>query len=195
MTAREALKILGVTRKTLDNYVNRGLIKVYKYQMPHKMGWNNYDDDDVYALAGMGLRSKDKKIVAYVRVKGLSKDADRILIEQKRGLEMFMKARGVQLDEIFEDRSGSMTTDLSKRPGLHELIQSVLRGEVAALVLDTKCRLARWGFEIYDALFAYHGVKVVVANQVLGNADYQAEQSDDLAEVLAAAKIDRLGAK
>jgi predicted site-specific integrase-resolvase len=86
-----------------------------------------------------------------------------------------------------------MTADFQKRPGLTELVEAVLRGEIAAIVLDTTCRLSRFGFEVYEHMFKYHGTETVIVNKVLGDPEYQAEQSDDIAEVLAKAKIDRLG--
>jgi predicted site-specific integrase-resolvase len=193
MTARETLQHLGVTRKTLDNYVKRGLIRMTKYQIPHRMGWNNYDDSDVYALIGRGLRSKDRTIIAYVRAKGESKEADAKIEEQKKRILAFVSARGISTDEIFEDRSDSMATDYSLRPGLSDMMEQVLRNEVAAIVLDTKCRLSRFAFHAYEHLFKYHGVEVIIINKVLGDPYYQAEQAEDIARVLHEAKIARLG--
>jgi len=193
MTAREATKILGVTRKTLDRYVKRDLIRVTKYQMPHRMGWNNYEESDVLALMGAGLRSKDKVIVAYVRITGRGLSDESKLQEQISRVKQFSAARGISIDRIYTDRSDSMTTDFQKRPGLTELMEAVLRGEISAIVMDTKCRLSRFGFEIYEHTFKYHGTTTVIVNKVLGDPVYQAEQSDDIAEVLAKAKIERLG--
>lgn len=184
---------LGVSRRTLYNYVEKGLIRVTKYQMPRLMGKNNYNDSDVLALLGQGLRSKDREIVAYVRARGKTKEDDASILDQRQGIQQFLRARGATVDEIFEDRSSSMTTNFGKRPGLDLLIQKVLRGEVDALVMDTRCRLIRWGWDVYEAMFRYHGVKVIIMNKVMGNPYYESEQSDDLAMVLAEAKIDRIG--
>ena len=194
MTSKEVMEALGISRSTLYNYVAKGLIRVSKYQMPKLMGQNNYDKSDVLALLGQGLRSKDKEIIAYLRVKGNSKPANEKMLEQKKRILQFSSARGVKLDNIYEDRSDSMTTDYSERPGLCHMMESILRGEVGALIIDTKCRLARFGLETYDLLFKYHGVKLIIINEVLDDPFYQSEQSDDIAKVLEQAKIDRLGA-
>lgn len=195
MTAKEALKHLGVTRKTLDKYVKEGKIRVSKYNMPHKMGWNNYWDEDVYALVGRGLRSKGREIVAYVRVKGNSQEANAKMDEQKRSIKQFMQARGVQLDRVYEDRSDSITVHHGERPALSELLEACLRKEVAAVIIDTRCRISRFAFDAYEHIFRYGGVEVIIVNKVLGDPYYQSEQSDDIAKVLEQAKIDRLGAK
>lgn len=194
MTAKEALKILGVTRKTLDKYVKEGKIRVSKYQIPHMVGWNNYWDEDVYALVGRGLRSKGRDIVAYVRVKGNSKEANQKMEEQKKSIKTFMQARGVELDRVYEDRSDSLTIEESERPGLGRLLEACLRKEVAAVVIDTRCRISRFAFDAYMHIFKYSGVEVIIINKVLGDPFYQSEQSDDIAKVLEQAKIDRLGA-
>lgn len=193
MTKNEAMKHLGVSLTTLKRYATRGLIRVTKYQIPHRMGWNNYDDSDVFALLGQGLRSPNKIIIAYVRAKGESKEADAKVKEQNKRILAFSSARGISLDRIYEDRSDSMATDYGLRPGLSDMMESVLRGEVSAIVLDTKCRLSRFAFHAYEHLFKYHGVSVVIINKVLGDPYYQAEQADDIARVLSEAKIARLG--
>lgn len=195
MTSKEVMEALGVSRSTLYNYVNKGLIRVTEYQMPKLMGRNNYDKSDVLALLGQGLRSKDKEVVAYLRVKGNSKEANEKMLEQKSRVLQFSSARGVSLDNIYEDRSDSVTTDWGLRPGLCNLIEAILRAEVGAIIIDTKCRLSRFGMEVYELLFKYYGVKLVVINEVLGDPYYQSEQSDDIARVLEQAKVDRLGSE
>ena len=193
MTTKEAMDALGVSRKTLYNYAEKGLIRVTKYLIPKVMGQNNWDKSDVLALLGQGLRSKDKEIITYLRVKGNSQEANAKMLEQKARVLQFSAARGVQLDNIYEDRSDSLTTSWGERPGLVNMMEAVLRGEVGAIIIDTKCRLTRFGLEVYDLLFKYHGVKLIIINQVLGDPYYQSEQSDDIAKMLDQAKVDRLG--
>lgn len=194
MTKNEAMKVLGVSISTLKRYAKEGKIRVSKYQIPHRMGWNNYWDEDVYALVGRGLRSKGREIVAYVRVKGHSKEAEEKMQEQKKSIKTFMQARGVELDRVYEDRSDSITVHHGERPALSELLEACLRKEVAAVVIDTRCRISRFAFDAYEHIFRYGGVEVIIINKVLGDPYYQSEQSDDIAKVLEQAKIDRLGA-
>ena len=72
MTYKKALEVLGVSYSTLKRYVSRGLIRTYKYQMPHMRGKNNYWDEDVYALVGRKW-VEENWIVGYVRVAGHTK--------------------------------------------------------------------------------------------------------------------------
>ena len=54
MKANEVLKILGVCRQTLCNYVQEGKVKV---KAKLSKNYYEYDDDSVYALIG----EKNKK--------------------------------------------------------------------------------------------------------------------------------------
>jgi predicted site-specific integrase-resolvase len=60
MKAREVLKILGISRVTLNKYVNNGSIKVTKLDN----GYYDYDDESVYKFMKKDLRYN----VLYARV-------------------------------------------------------------------------------------------------------------------------------
>lgn len=58
MRAKEALKLLGVTRPTLHKYMKEGLIKVDATIN----GQHLYNDESIYKLIGKELPNKDNKI-------------------------------------------------------------------------------------------------------------------------------------
>ena len=190
MTKWEAMEILGVSYSTLKRYVKKGLIRTYKYEMPGKRGKNNYWEDDVYALVGKKM-TKDHWIVGYCRVGKRFKADQEKMQEQKDLMRQFCTRRGIALEKIYEDIGAS--TDYSKggRPGFHELLRDVMAGRVDAVVIDTKCRLTRVAFEIYEELFLYHGCDIVVMNPVLTDPYYLEEQSQDLMKLIEQAGLDR----
>ena len=190
MTKWQAMETLGVSYSTLKRYVNRGLIRVYKYEMPKLRGKNNYWDEDVYALIGKKYQ-KDEWIVGYCRVAGNSRPDQEKLQEQKDIMRKFCTRRGISLERLYEDRGASTDYSKSGRPGFHSLLRDVIAGRVQALVIDTKCRLTRVAFEVYEELFAYHGCDIIIMNPALTDPYYLEEQSEDLVKLIADAKLDR----
>ena len=65
MKAKQAMKILGVTRQTLCRYLKEGKVKI-KAKINEK--FFEYDDDSVYALIGEKSNRKNKSVVSYARV-------------------------------------------------------------------------------------------------------------------------------
>ena len=61
MKANEVLKILGVCRQTLCNYVQEGKVKV---KAKLSKNYYEYDDDSVYALIGEKNKKENKEIVS-----------------------------------------------------------------------------------------------------------------------------------
>lgn len=68
MRSKEALKVLGVTRVSLYNYVKKGLIKVTKL----KNGFYEYDNKSIYDFIG----KRNRKNVIYARVSTIKQKDD-----------------------------------------------------------------------------------------------------------------------
>ena len=193
MTKEETLKILGVSWSSLRRYVDKGLIRTSKYEIPGKRGKRNYWDDDVYAMIGRKVH-RGHEVVGYIRVNGVFKEDKEKLLDQRARMRTFCNSRGISLDRVYEDISASTEFSTSKRPALHEMIQRVLSGHIDGIVIDTKDRLFRIGYEVLETMFKYHGTDIIVMNPALVDEYYQNEQSDDLAKLIAQAGITRIGA-
>jgi len=192
MTYKEAMDVLGVSYTTLKRYVKRGLIRVYKYQMPGMSGKNNYFDEDVYALLGHKW-TKNNWIVGYVRVAGAGSKHDAKLAEQKELMRKFCTARGIQLEKIYEDRGASTEFSRNGRPSLHEMLKEVIQGRIQAVVVDRHDRISRVAPEIWEIMFKYHSCDLVVMNPALEDPYYQEEQSKDLSVLIERARLERSG--
>lgn len=192
MTYKKALEVLGVSYSTLKRYVQRGLIRTYKYQMPHMRGKNNYWDEDVYALVGRKW-VEENWIVGYVRVAGHTKRDSEKLQEQKEIMRQYCTRRGITLDRIYEDRGAGTDFSESGRPALHELFQDILHGRVQALVIDNWSRLSRVAPELWYLLLRFNKCDLVIMNPVLEDPYYQEEQSEELAILIQRAGLERAG--
>lgn len=192
MTYKKALEVLGVSYSTLKRYVKRGLIRTYKYQMPHMRGKNNYWDEDVYALVGRKW-VEENWIVGYVRVAGHTRRDSEKMQEQKEIMRQYCTRRGISLDRIYEDRGPGTDFSESGRPALHRLFQDILHGRVQALVIDNWSRLSRVAPELWYLLLRFNKCDLVIMNPVLEDPYYQEEQSEELAALIHRAGLERKG--
>jgi predicted site-specific integrase-resolvase len=190
MTKGEALKVLGCSYSTLKRYAKSGKIRVYKYEMYGKRGKNNYWDDDVYAMVGKRI-TKDHWIVGYCRVGKRFKEDLAQLQSQKNLMRHFCTKRGISLEKVYEDIGASTDFSSKGRPQIHQLLNDIMSGKVDAVVIDTKCRVARISFEFFEELCKYHGTDIVIMNPALVDPYYLSEQADDLTKLITNAGLDR----
>lgn len=197
MLYRQALKVLGCSYSTLARYAKAGKIGTSKYEIFGKMGKVNYWDEDVYAMVGRRLKRKAgaRQVAAYYRVNGRTKLDEEKMTEQKRLINSYIFARGARIEREYEDKCGGNEFRYEKRPGWHTLIQDIMKGEVGVLLLHTRCRFARFGWEGYLEMFKYYEVEVVILYDFLEDIYYQDEQSEDLATELHKLKMDRVKQK
>jgi len=187
MKVREAMSVLKCSYSTVRRYAYRGRIRTTK--MPN--GEIIYWDDDVYAMLGKKIQ-RENWTVAYTRVAGTTEsDRGTMQRQQQRVLDWCLQ-RGLRVDRLYDDWAPATVFGLDQRPGLHELIQDVIRKKVSVIVVETPDRLARVGWELFPALFKYYGVEVVVINGAIQVPEYRAEQEKDLANLLLRAGVDRL---
>ena len=175
MKAKEVMKILGITRTSLHNYITRGWIRYET--MPN--GYHNYNDDDVYAFIGNKKQKKNKKIISYSRVSTQNQKSQ--LKEQTQRIYESCISRGIQLDEQIEDIKSGMSFD---RKGFQKLCEMVIRNEVELIVVENKDRLMRFGFESFEGMFRYFGCKILVLSDEVQNKSYEQELSEDLLSII-----------
>ena len=194
MTRSEAIDILGISVSTLKRYVKKGLIRKSTYEIPGKRGKNNYWDEDVYAMIGRKVH-RGHEVVGYIRVNGVFKKDKEKLADQRARMRSFCNSRGIALDRVYEDICASTEFSMAKRPALHEMIQRLMGGHIDGIVIDTKDRLFRIGYDVLEVMFKYHGTDVIIMNPALTDEYYLSEQSDDLAKLLEQAKVERISSE
>lgn len=176
MKAKEVLKILGITRQTLYNYLKQGKISI---KTKYNKYFYEYDDDSIYALIGQKQIKTNRKIVSYSRVSTQSQKEQ--LKEQTIRIYDSCISRNIKLDKQYEDIKSGMAGD---RPKLQELIREVISGNIELIVIENKDRLIRFGFDILEQIFKYFGTKILVLNDSLENKTYEQELSDDLISII-----------
>lgn len=176
MKAKEVLKILGITRQTLYNYLKQGKVSI---KAKYNKNFYEYDDDSVYALIGQKQIKNDRKIVSYSRVS--TQNQKEQLKEQTIRIYDSCIRRGLTLNKQYEEIKSGMSGD---RPKLQELIREVITGNIELVVIENKDRLVRFGFDILEQIFKYYNTKILVLNDSLENKTYEQELTDDLISII-----------
>lgn len=175
MRTKEVLELLKVHRVTLNRYVREGKIRVTKMSN----GRYEYNDDDVYSFIGKRKEKHGTKIISYSRVSTQSQKDQ--LKEQTIRIYNSCVARGIVLDEQFEDIGSGMSSD---RKNFDKVCQMIFRGEVDTLVIENKDRLTRFGFDTFEKFFKYFGTTILVLNDKIENKSYEQELTEDLISVI-----------
>ena len=187
MYVKEVMTTLQCSYNACRKWSNEGKLRTTKMPNGRVMYW----DDDVYALMGKKL-VKENWTVVYCRVNGTTESDQRLMHQQQQLVRTWSAQRGISLDKIYDDWCPATDFSLDWRPGLHDLIQDVIKKKVSVIIVETPCRLARVGWELFPAWFKYYGVEVVVINSAITVPEYRLEQEKDLTNLLLKAGVDRL---
>jgi predicted site-specific integrase-resolvase len=102
---------------------------------------------------------KERRTVAYCRVSSQAQKPD--LLNQQAVLQDYCKQEGIRVDEWISEIGGGLNFE---RKQFLKLIDAILAGEVAYVVLAHQDRLARFGYKLLVHLCRTHQCKLVVMN-------------------------------
>lgn len=161
----KAAELLGVSCHILRQWDNEG--KIQAVRSPGGIRLFDISGINPNILAKSKAKNA-KKVVLYSRVSSA---------KQKDDLE---RQRKFLSDNIPDEYSGHEVLGVSdigsglnfKRPGLLRVLGSVKEGDVSRIVVSSRDRLARFGFELIEWLCKEYGVEIVV----LDNRDSTPEE-------------------
>lgn len=190
VSAKEACRRLGVTKRTLLKYVEKGLLT------PHRNVVNRrtyYDVDDLLKMYGYKL-PKGRRVVAYCRAARLQDQgaagvsAEQRLADQVDRVQKYCTKAGIQIDEVIADVAGA--TDIDQRSaGFNRLMEAIFTKQCGILVVEHFDRIGRWAAAGFMKRFLlWHGVEVVEIMPTWQLEEYRIEAKQDLADVLVEAK-------
>ncbi len=170
-TINKFAKIVGVTPQTLRNWDRAGKLT------PHhtaENGYRYYSDDQLKQISG--ILTKPKIVIGYCRVSSHKQRDD--LERQIENVRMYLMAQGKPFEIISDIGSGINY----KRNGLLELIEKIMRNEVAKVVVLYKDRLARFGFELIEYVASLHGCEIEIIDNT--KKTEQEELVEDLVQII-----------
>ena len=169
----EMAEKLGVSIKTLQRWDNTG--KLPARRTPSNQRY--YTEDQYLDYMGMSVEKPYRKVVAYARVSSRNQKDD--LKNQIDFIRTFANANGVILDECIEDIGSGLNYN---RPKWNELLQAVMRDEIATIYVTYKDRFIRFGFEWFENLCKQHQTEIVVLNHEETSPDQ--ELVEDLTSIV-----------
>src|SRR6266702_2947551 len=154
-TPSQFAKKVGVSVKTIQKWDRIGVL-------PAKRTITNrryYTDEDLRLALRLPGVQKDRRTVAYCRVSSQAQQPE--LANQQAVLRAFCKQQAIQVDEWITEIGGGLNFE---RKQFLRLIDAILAGEVACVVLAHPDRLARFGYQLLLHLCRTHQCKLVVMN-------------------------------
>ncbi len=154
-TPSQFAKKIGVSVKTIQKWDRIGVL-------PAKRTITNrryYTDEDLRLALRLPRVQKDRRTVAYCRVSSQAQQPE--LANQQAVLRAFCKQQAIQVDEWITEIGGGLNFE---RKLFLRLIDAILAGEVACVVLAHPDRLARFGYQLLLHLCRTHQCKLVVMN-------------------------------
>lgn len=162
MKAKEVLKLLKVTRPTLCHWVKSGKLRAEKTST----SLLNYNDDDVFRLAGIPTRSD---AVVYARVSTAKQKSS--LENQISILLDYANSNGYTVDKVYKDIASGLNFD---RGEFQILLSDVIQYKIKTVFITNKDRFSRISFNMWKELFAYFHCNIVVLNDI----DYKNESEE-----------------
>jgi predicted site-specific integrase-resolvase len=194
MWRKEVMKTLKCSISSVRRWTQEG--KLRYTDVPDKNGVTfrrMYWDEDVWHLVGKKYH-KEHMICLYARVNKKTIASQEKMLAQQRLCYEWATAKGLKITKVYEDWAISVDFSVMSRPGLHSLIEDVIKKKVDIIIVETRDRLGRVGWDLCRDIFKYFGVELLIVNEVIHDPFYREEQEDDLAYILEQAKVDRVGA-
>ncbi len=144
---------LGITRVTLYNWKNKGLVEFIK----SKTGRNYVSIDEYNRLLGI-KEKKEESVIIYCRVSSSENKAN--LETQKERMINYCNARGYKVDRVIIEIGSGINDKRAK------LIKLLSGGDFSKLVIEHKDRLTRFGFNYIEILLNSMNKTIEVVNNV-----------------------------
>jgi len=153
-TPSEFGKSIHVSVKTLQRWDRQGVLKAHRTATNRRY----YTQEDLLSILPQEAGAR-RQIIAYCRVSSVAHKPD--LENQRRILAEFGEANRYVVDEWISEIGGGLNF---KRKQFLRLVDAIIAGEVAVLLIAHKDRLARFGYSLLVHLCETHDCHLVVMN-------------------------------
>ena len=163
----EAKKYFGVSQNTMYDWEKEGIIKCIKTSNKEQ-AHRRYD---IESFTGLDYKRKEPEPPVQERGKGVCYcrvSTPRQSDDLERQIE-FTTKQYPAFDVIKDIGSGVNF----KRKGLLKLLKGSIEGVYSTVVVSSKDRLTRFGFELLQWLFEYHKVRLLVLDEDIGTEEQE----------------------
>lgn len=151
---QEFSEMIGVSVKTLQRWDNGGILKANR--TPTNRRYYTHKQYVDYMSDG---KTSGGKTIIYTRVSTNNQKDD--LANQVRYLREFANARGIIVDEVFEDVGSGLNY---KRKKWNKLLEDCMLGLIKTIIVAHKDRFIRFGYEWFERFLKSNGVEILVVN-------------------------------
>ena len=151
---QEFAEMIGVSVKTLQRWDKEGKLKAYRTPTDRRY----YTHKQYVDYMSDGNR-KHGKTVIYTRVSTSNQKDD--LQNQVEFLKQYANAKGIIIDEIFEDIGSGLNYNRKK---WNKLIEDCMLGLIKTVIIAHKDRFIRFGFDWFERFLKSNGVEIIVVN-------------------------------
>lgn len=169
---QEFAEMIGVSVKTLQRWDKEGKLKAYRTPTDRR-----YYTHKQYVDYMGDSNSKNGKTVIYTRVSTSNQKDD--LNNQVEFLKQFTNARGIIVDEIFEDIGSGLNYNRKK---WNKLIEDCMLGLIKTIIVAHKDRFIRFGYDWFERFLKSNGVEIIVVNNE--KASPEQELVNDLISII-----------
>ena len=168
---QEFAEMIGVSVKTLQRWDRDGKLKAFRTPTDRR-----YYTHKQY-VDYMGNDTKTGKIVIYTRVSTSNQKDD--LTNQVEFLKQYANAKGMIVDEIFEDIGSGLNYNRKK---WNKLIDDCVSGDIKIIIIAHKDRFIRLGYEWFERFLKSNGVEIIIVNNE--KASPEQELINDLISII-----------
>ena len=151
---QEFAEMIGVSVKTLQRWDTSGKLKSHRSPTDRR-----YYTHKQYADYMGESQSKQGKTIIYTRVSTTNQKDD--LNNQIEFLKQYANAKGMIVDEIFEDIGSGLNYNRKK---WNKLLDECMQGEIKTILVAHKDRFIRFGYEWFEKFLKLNGVDIIVVN-------------------------------
>lgn len=151
---QEFAEMIGVSVKTLQRWDNDGILKANR--TPTNRRYYTHKQYVDYMSDG---KTSGGKTIIYTRVSTSNQKDD--LANQVKYLREFANARGIVVDEVFEDVGSGLNY---KRKKWNKLLEDCMLGLIKTIIVAHKDRFIRFGYDWFEKFLRSNGVEILVVN-------------------------------
>ena len=181
LSIKEAAEILGVSDETLRNYERDGKLSPTYTDGGHR----RYKRIDIEKFAGTYVEPVTKvgtnRVAIYCRVSSHEQKQKGDLERQVGRMTTEALKRNYSIISVFDEVGSGMNDSRKKLQKLFELVESK---SIDIVLVEHKDRLSRFCFNYLVSYFKSYGIKIELAEEILGKG-YETELVEDILSLMA----------
>ena len=181
LSIKEAAEILGVSDETLRNYERDGKLSPTYTEGGHR----RYKRIDIEKFAGTYVEPITQigtnRAAIYCRVSSHEQKQKGDLERQIGRMTQEALKRGYKIVSVFDEVGSGMNDNRKK---LHKLFELVETNQIDIVLVEHKDRLSRFCFNYLVSYFKSYGIKIELAEEILGKG-YETELVEDILSLMA----------